>query len=201
MKKLILLSLTLGFMFIACSKSPEEKAAELVENEVKKYLYIPDSYESADLKMDSAFAPYDDFGNVGEVKKMKELEDEISSNELEFSMAERNMGMFEYDPSLYYYKEAKEEYTEAADRIKEIKEEIKEIDGYLQSQFKKEPEFIGFKVYHVYRAKNNAGQVVMGQLLVLLNKDCSAVMKVYDLDDYKIANDFEDYFEYIKKIK
>ena len=41
----------------------------------------------------------------------------------------------------------------------------------------------------------------MGQLLVLLNKDCSAVMKVYDLDDYKIANDFEDYFEYIKKIK
>ena len=43
----------------SCSKSPEEKIKDLVSVEIKKNLYIPDSYDLADIKVDSAFIPLD----------------------------------------------------------------------------------------------------------------------------------------------
>ena len=62
MKKLFLLlgvfaSITL--MLASCSKSPGQKARELAGEEIKRHLYFPESYDPADVKIDSAFAPYD----------------------------------------------------------------------------------------------------------------------------------------------
>mgnify|MGYP004464466533 CR=1 FL=1 len=62
MKKLFLLLgivTSVFFTLASCSKSPEQRVKDLAGIEIKKHLYFPDSYDPADVKIDSAFAPYD----------------------------------------------------------------------------------------------------------------------------------------------
>lgn len=42
--------------------------------------------------------------------------------------------------------------------------------------------FIGFKAIHTYRAENNAGQTVGGNMLYIFDKDMKEIIAAYDMD-------------------
>jgi hypothetical protein len=48
------------FALISCSQSPQEKANALIEIDLKKSLFHPESYDPAETIIDSAFTPFDD---------------------------------------------------------------------------------------------------------------------------------------------
>ena len=56
----ILLGALLITLFVSCGKSPEEKANALIEDDIKKVLYHPETYDPAETQIDSAFTPFDD---------------------------------------------------------------------------------------------------------------------------------------------
>ena len=56
----ILLGALLITLFVSCGKSPEEKANALIEDDIKKVLYHPETYDPAETQVDSAFTPFDD---------------------------------------------------------------------------------------------------------------------------------------------
>lgn len=53
----ILLGALLITLFVSCGKSPEEKANALIEDDIKKVLYHPETYDPAETQVDSAFTP------------------------------------------------------------------------------------------------------------------------------------------------
>ena len=55
----ILLGTLLITLFVSCGKSPEEKANALIEDDIKKVLYHPETYDPAETQVDSAFTPFD----------------------------------------------------------------------------------------------------------------------------------------------
>lgn len=57
MKKVSVLALLL-VLLVSCS-SNEDKANRLIKKEMKKTLFIADSYEPVETQLDSAFAPFD----------------------------------------------------------------------------------------------------------------------------------------------
>ena len=53
----ILLGALLVTLFASCSKSLEDKANTLIEEDIKKTLYHPETYDPAETQVDSAFTP------------------------------------------------------------------------------------------------------------------------------------------------
>ena len=55
-----LLFVILALACASCNHSPEEKANALIEVDLKKSLYYPETYNPAETVVDSAFTPFDD---------------------------------------------------------------------------------------------------------------------------------------------
>ena len=57
----------------------------------------------------------------------------------------------------------------------------------LKLELEKEPQFIGFKARHRYRAQNNGGQTVFGEAKFLFDKEITKIVSAYDMDgeEYK----------------
>ena len=52
MKKILLAVFAVAALMASCQKSNQEKADALVEEEMKKILYFPDSYEAVETVLD-----------------------------------------------------------------------------------------------------------------------------------------------------
>lgn len=81
------------------------------------------------------------------------------------------------------YQEAKEEYEENAQNKKKAEKKVQKLVDELRAMINKEQQFIGFKARHRYRANNNAGQTVFGEMMYLFDKDMSEIVASYDMDD------------------
>ena len=141
------------FALISCNQSPQEKANALIEVDLKKSLYHPETYNPAETVVDSAFTPFD-------------------------------------DPIFYEkesYNQAKENYEKYLEEKEKTEQKIEKLVDELKSELEKEPQFLGFKARHRYRAQNNGGQVVFGEAKYLFDKDITQIVSVYDMDgdEYK----------------
>lgn len=88
MRKTMLIGLAVIAM-LSCSQSPQDKVNTLIQENTKKFLAHPESYEALKTVVDSAFAPFDDpafFGKTLEICKMN-IEEE--SDSLAAKIAER----------------------------------------------------------------------------------------------------------------
>ena len=106
--------IALSAFLVCCSKSPEKKVEAMIGDFVKNNLYIPDSYDPVQTRVDSAFAPYDDpeFREfiVKSSKKLDEAYSDLRSCEFEIESAESSMEMWEdywYDSHKLYNKAKK----------------------------------------------------------------------------------------------
>ena len=195
--------IALSAFLVCCSKSPEKKVEAMIGDFVKNNLYIPDSYDPVQTRVDSAFAPYDDpeFREfiVKSSKKLDEAYSDLRSCEFEIESAESSMEMWEdywYDSHKLYNK-AKKEYAESTARKSEIEIEIKEIKSDIREWIEIEPEFIGYKAAHSYRAETNAGYTVFGGIVCLFDKECTQIIAAYDVED----SDYTSFIDFMERIE
>lgn len=151
---------------VACSNDREpslqERAERLAESVVKQSLYIPDSYEAVETRVDSAFVSvYNDARILEAAGRIIEIEDDNK-----------------YDLWLD---------TKRRDKIEK---KVEELAGIIRTRAGELPEkeFCGWNIYHRCRAKNNAGNVGFVEELLVADTDLKSVICAFDLDDMRDIN-------------
>ena len=117
MKK-VLFGAMLIAMFASCNKSLEEKANVLIEKNIKKMVYHPESYDPTETRIDSAFTPFDDPDFYEKTMQLYKLGMAIDEYDKNMKDAKSSMSIWSgpYQSSFgrNEYQEAKEEYTKNA---------------------------------------------------------------------------------------
>ncbi len=174
-------------MFVSCSKSPEDKANALIEDNIKKVLYHPETYDPAETQVDSAFTPFDDPAFYEKTVQLCKLGMSIEEYDSNMKSAKSSMsiwsGPYQSAFGRNEYQEAKDKYDESAQNKKRAEIKAKKLVEELKDMLDKEQRFIGFKARHRYRANNNAGQTIFGEMEYLFNRDLSKIVAAYDMDD------------------
>lgn len=199
MKKLLLL--TAAVILVACGKSPEEKAQALIEDAVKKSLYIPKSYDPVETKIDSAFAPHATQDYINGTIEMCKAYKELKECESEVKSAKSSLNIYSDSYARAYmpneYRDHKAEYDAALSKKDRAEKHLGEIIEGLRKMEEQKPEFIGYSAIHRYRANTNGGQTVFGTVQFFLDKDISKIVASYDLDSY----DFKEMQETLEEMK
>lgn len=187
----ILLGALLITLFVSCGKSPEEKANALIEDDIKKVLYHPETYDPAETQIDSAFTPFDDPVFYEKTVQLCKLGMSIDECDRKMKTAKSSMyiwsGPYQSAYERNEYQEAKNEYDENERNKKRIESKVKKLTTELKTMLENEQQFIGFKARHRYRANNNAGQTIFGETKYLFDKSMSEIVASYDMDseEYK----------------
>lgn len=183
----VLLGALLAMLCVSCSKSLEEKANALIADDIKKVLYHPETYDPAETQVDSAFTPFDDPVFYEKTVQLCKLGMSIDECDRKMKQAKSSMsiwsGPYQSAFGRNEYQEAKDEYNENARNKKNAEIKAKKIASELKTMLDKEQQFIGFKARHRYRADNNAGQTIFGEMKYLFDKDLRKIVATYDMDD------------------
>lgn len=192
MKKIVYFAIA-AILFTACSQSKEQKAEALIKKEIIKSLYKPDTYKSIETKLDSAFAPIDDPKNLETVAELSELSKQIERLESTAKYKKSSMAIWSGPYTTAYernqYQEAKEEYNEAISEIETLREKGIKLMNELKEAFDTEKSFIGYKVTHNYRADNNAGQTLIGNVIFFVDNNLEEILYSIDADEYTQKNE------------
>lgn len=198
MKKHSILYLLLILAITSCVKSNEQKAQELADKATKENLYIPDSYDPISIELDSAFAPFDSPEFTKLITEMTQVGQEVSSINEEIAEAEKSMaiwgdgGLSEYGK--LEYNQAKEKYDKAQQSLSNAQALIlQQREKFLEMKNHKK-EFIGFKGVLKFRAKNNAGNVLMGNNVFLFDKEITKIINMYDDEEYQTITEMSKLF-------
>ena len=209
----VLFAITCLALLASCSvKTNEEKARELIEAQVKSSLIKPESYEFAQIQLDSCFSDSQQNPEVITfAMKVAKLFNEYKEYSSDAERAESSMTI--YAPSYGYQsahdkqqqKKYKTEMEKARRKAADTKEQIIQLyrdNKKLFTAFQSgKHEFIGWMAVFGYRAETAGGMKTMGEGLFYLNKDLTEVtnrfteedmrdMQSADLDDLKY--EFED---------
>lgn len=183
----ILLGALLVTLFASCSKSLEDKANTLIEEDIKKTLYHPETYDPTETRIDSAFTPFDDPAFYEKTIQLCKLGMSIDEYDRKMKSAKSSMsiwsGLYQSAYGRNEYQEAKDKYDENVQNKKNAEKKAKELAYELKTILDKKQLFIGFKARHRFRAKNNAGQIVFGEMKYLFDKDMNKIIASYDMDD------------------
>ena len=173
---------------ISCSRSPEDKANKLIEEDLKKVLYVPESYDPVETKVDSAFTPFDDPVFVDKTMQLLDLATSIEEYDNNIKEAKSSMSLWDNMGSAFSrneYQEAKDEYDENTQNRTEAISKAKKLGEELKKMMDKERMFIGYKVQHRYRADNNAGNTLFGEKIYLFDKNMNQIVASYNYEEYK----------------
>ncbi|HIW87605.1 MAG TPA: hypothetical protein IAC47_04945 [Candidatus Onthomorpha intestinigallinarum] len=186
--KRVLLAVILVAFCISCSRSPEDKANKLIEEDLKKVLYVPESYDPVETKVDSAFTPFDDPVFVDKTMQLLDLATSIEEYDNNIKEAKSSMSLWDNMGSAFSrneYQEAKDEYDENTQNRTEAISKAKKLGEELKKMMDKERMFIGYKVQHRYRADNNAGNTLFGEKIYLFDKNMNQIVASYNYEEYK----------------
>lgn len=187
MKKVLYL-LVMVTVLLACSKSPEEKANELIKKEVTKYLYKPETYDPIETQVDSAFAPFNDPEVFYMLEDFKKLREELEDYQHRAKFAKGDMAN-NSDPYLgtygkHRYADAKDEYETATAKIKKLKEKVHDKYYEIAERFTLEDKFVGYVVFHSFRADNNAGNTLIGNYIYIVDSEFKEPLYICTLAEY-----------------
>ncbi len=172
----------------SCTKSPEQKVKDLLGKEIKKHLYIPDSYDPAEVKIDSAFAPYDSPEFIKLANTLVENARELAEIQRNIDFAQSSVSIWDDRSSSYSmneYARAKRDLKKAQDEYSEKIAEGKETAQKFRTMMEQKREFIGYKTYVSYRAKNNDGDILMDAKYALFDKDFENIIEIYESIEYE----------------
>lgn len=190
-------------LFVACEKSQEQKANELIRESLKKTLFKPETYKPVDTKVDSAFAPYDDPDFYQELAKLGNMNSKYMELEEEAKDAKTSMSIWS-DPyqsafERNQYQEAKEEYEKLNTQMENLKKKGDKQFEKVMSTLQGDKKFIGYKAVHNYRADNNAGNTLIGNTVFFIDKDFTEVTFTVQLEEYNQVQ--EGISQLMEKIK
>ena len=186
MKKVFLL-LSILFILSSCGKSDEEKLNELVANATKAILYIPESYDPVSTNCDSLLTDIVTEANVKKVSKIIELVKEAQSAQQDM---ERDIESREYWRGQYgkLYNEYAAKAEKAETKYNKSLTEAQNLLNQLLTDYRHDDGFQGYIVNHRFRAQNNAGNVLFGEYLFILNKDKTEIVAGYDVESEDFLN-------------
>lgn len=137
MKKLVIALFAVCAIFSSCQKTPEDKANDLIKENIAKMLTYPDSYESVETTVDSLFNPMYSVDFKQKAQRAMELIDRIHNNKTSIDHGLLTMNLYSgpYSNSVYdrtKYKDGKEEYEtakkyneKAVPELESLKKEMK----------------------------------------------------------------------------
>ena len=196
MKKALFLMIGLALLVSCSVKTNEEKARELIEAQVKSSLIKPESYEFAQIQLDSCFS--DSQHNPEAIVfalKVAKLFNEYKEYSSDAERAESSMTI--YAPSYGYQsahdkqqqKKYKAEMEKARRKAADTKEQIIQLyrdNKKLFMAFQSgKHEFIGWMAVFGYRAETAGGMKTMGEGLFYLNKDLTEITNRFTEDDMR----------------
>lgn len=215
MKKFLFTVVSIALLTSCSVKTNEEKARELVEPQVKASLIKPESYEFAQIKLDSCFS---DSQHNPEIivlaMKVSELWNEYKDYSSDAENAESSMAI--YAPSYGYQsafskqqqKKYKEEMERAQRKAATAKENIlqlyKDNKKLIMDYKSSKHEFLGWAVSFGYRAETAGGMKTMGVDLFYLNKDLTEVTHRFSEEEMNnlLSEDSDDLnYEFEKELQ
>lgn len=193
MKKLHLFILILMMPLIITScKSKEEKAADLVRNELSKTLYDFESYEPIETKVSEAYqTAYNDSTCHTLAMIVAYAMDKSTKAAEEAKDASEHMEI--WGPPTYYSSSYSDsQYRKYRDKSKEKAEEalssfevVKTTGQALEDSIKDldEKKVIGWEIKHRFRCKTRGGQNTIADYRYVVDPDFKIVYFCEDLDD------------------
>ena len=173
-------------LLVSCNFTNEDKARSLIKESMKKTLLIADSYEAVETKLDSAFTPYDSSEFFENVIALAQCGMETDKAQKDANRAKSSMAIWSRSYmdafSRNQYREYKYKYEKAIAEEETATENMQKIVDKIRKMLQDPSIFIGYKAVHTYRAKNNAGQVLMGHALFLFDKELIKIIAQYDMD-------------------
>lgn len=187
MKKALLCLSIIALILSGC-KSKEEKATELIKQEMFKTLYDFESYQPIETKVDSAFTSiYTDSTILSHAYIVKQLLIDVDKCLNEIREAKSTMDIWgdSYSSlSKTKYNDAYEKYKENLEKaqsyIKVVNSSIDSIK-ILASDFR--VGFCGWKVTHKFRCKTKGGNPDIGNYIYIFDKDMKNIIHKEDQDD------------------
>lgn len=149
----ILLSISLIFL-ISCSKSPQDKALKLIDNNFKNTLNDYNSYELIEIsKLDSSFTtPFDNPQFVDSLLKFEALQQLANESKEDY---EKYKGY----SSSYFTEKRMEALNKAKFYLEKASTSAQFVDNFRDT-FK--PAFNGWEAVHKFRANNAMGAKIIG---------------------------------------
>lgn len=180
MKKLFLL-LSIVAMLSSCGKSDEEKLNDMIAEATKSSLYIPESYDPVSTRCDTLGRDIINPTNIKKtakiislVRKAQEVQIQMGSDADSVVVGERNMGS---------YSDYSRKVQRGEEKRDQLKAQANELFAELLEDYNRNRGFYGYIVEHKFRAKNNMGNVVFGDVIYVLNKDKTEIVAAYDTAD------------------
>ena len=195
MKKLFLL-LSIFFILTSCGKSNEERINDLIAEATKASLYIPESYDPVSTQCDTLYRDIINPANIDKSAKIMSLIRDVQRTQREI---ERDIEICEFTQGKYDYRynEYSKKVRKGEEKRDELKAQANKLFAELQKDFYKDRGFYGFIVEHRFRAKNNMGTVMFGDMIYIINKDITEVVAAYDTSD----NDFVEFMQMVEAIQ
>lgn len=186
MRKILFLMMTV-FTVVGC-KSREEKAADLIKQDMFKILYDFESYEPIETKIDSAFTSiYTDTLALMYANDIKIIFDELEEEKGEYENAKSSMQIWSDSYSslgIYKYNEAKntvnnylEKINNGLKKIHDTYAKIKERNDHMDRSF------IGWEAEHKFRCKTKGGNFDLGNYIYIFDKSMKKISYSRDADD------------------
>ena len=206
MKKYLLVLSIIG-LFVSCGQSQEDKANAIIKAELRKSLYLPDTYKPIETKVDSAFAPHDDPALYDLLTEIGKMGEEVGDLERDMKSAKSSMaiwsGPYQSNLGRIEYDEAKEKYDKANEKIEKIREKALGKIQDFNSIISQKKKFIGYRVTHNYRADNNAGNTLIGNEIFIIDPEFKNVLFHCEVDEYndyqKAIKEFQESIEESKQ--
>lgn len=198
MKKILFSIISLVCLASCSVKTNEEKARDLIEPAIKANLIKPDSYELANMKLDSCFNG--DANHNAEAAvfgyKLAQLYTKYKESKREAERAESAMTIYAPSRGFYsahdeqQYKKFKADWEIAQRKVNATKEQIlnlyKDYKKLFEDVADGKHEFVGWMAMVSYRAETVGGKQTMGNAVYYLNKDMTEIINSFSDED--VAN-------------
>lgn len=182
------------FLFILCSlalvscQSKEEKAAELIKEEMFKTLYDFSSYEPIETVVDSAFTSiYRDPLVLGYARLMSDYLEVANGYIAKTEDAQAALDEWNNNYSragLSKYKMAMEEFNLNLDKAQENMNRYLEMQKRTQIRAENfEKTFLGWQAKHKFRYKTKEGRFDLPTYLYLFDSDLTKITDQENIDD------------------
>ena len=194
MKKGVIAILSLALLTSCSVKTNEEKARELIEPQVKANLIKPESYEFAQIQLDSCFSDTENNPQLVVLGlKVAKLFKEYKEYMSEAEDAESSMTIFA--PSFGYQsahsKQQQEKYKAEMEKAQRkaamVKEKILQLYKDNKKMFEDfqsaKHDFVCWAVTLGFRAETAGGLKTMGRVYYYLNKDLTEITYSFSEED------------------
>ena len=192
MKRLLFISVCL--LAAACAKTPEQKAEVLIKDSMLKTLVFPESYQAVETQLDSAFTPYHDPEYIATVLDIYNVAVSLDEIDRQMKQAKSHMsiwsGPYQTPFGREQYKQAKEEYDDAASKHEALVGRVKKMAEGLQEKVEREPEFIGYRAHHRFRAQLNNGDTILSSEYFLLDKELTKIVARWSEEEINLYESF-----------